>query len=519
MLVYGDRVRTTLPATALAAIAARLQQIRGTSPGIVRHGLLAGALIEAGELAQGLADLELEQRGADGPSPLQDAAVSLVMALASALAISWGSGFEQIGSMPRLENLRKLLPAAPVELKTPEGYAFYAVYPESYLEAAEALADPPTVIGLRSIGTSLAAMVAVGAGAERPLTVRPTGHPFAREVKLRSPPDPARSYAIVDEGPGLSGSSFGAVADLLEDAGVPAERIVFFPSHSGDLGPEASERHRTRWASARRLVNSFDEHHLPGWFADLVGEPIAPLEDLSGGQWRRERDIPADPTRERRKYLLRTDIGAFLLKFAGVGRIGEEKFARAQTLHAAGFCPEPLGFRHGFLIERWHQDTGQPDPETVIGQLGRYLAYRAATFPAADDEGANSDELAAMATRNAGIELKPPAASPRVRTDNRLHAWEWLQLPGGRVLKTDAVDHDNAHDLIGCQPIAWDVGGAKVEFNLSAEETAQLCRETDIDPALLGFYVPCYAAFQLGLWTFAQNDEQVARYRRALASN
>jgi len=313
MLVYGDRARTLLPSAALDAITARLARVRAAEAGVVRHGLLVGALIEAGELAQGLADLEFEARGGDGRTPLQDGAMALVMALASAVAISWASGFAQTGALPRLQQLKRRLPATPVKLKTPEGYAFYALYPETYLEAAETLIQPPTVIGLRSIGTSLSAMVAVGAGSPAPLTVRPTGHPFARKVKLLEAPDPAVAYAVVDEGPGLSGSSFGAVADLLEDAGVAPERIVFFPSHSGDLGPQASERDRARWAAARRLVNPFDECRLLHWFADVVGEPVAPLEDFSGGQWRLGRAIPADPQRERRKYLLRTASGAWLL--------------------------------------------------------------------------------------------------------------------------------------------------------------------------------------------------------------
>ena len=51
---------------------------------------------------------------------------------------------------------------------------------------------------------------------------------------------------IADEGPGLSGSSFLAVADALADAGVAREHIVVLPSHDPDpsrlCAPDAARR-------------------------------------------------------------------------------------------------------------------------------------------------------------------------------------------------------------------------------------------------------------------------------------
>jgi hypothetical protein len=127
----------------------------------------------------------------------------------------------------------------------PEGYAFYALHPALYAAAAARL--PPAdwrVIGIRSIGTGLAAVAASALRAPPPVTVRPGGHPFSRELRL-APELKAEwaahdgSFAVVDEGPGLSGSSFGAVADALERLGVPRERIAFLPGHGGDLGPSS----------------------------------------------------------------------------------------------------------------------------------------------------------------------------------------------------------------------------------------------------------------------------------------
>ena len=41
------------------------------------------------------------------------------------------------------------------------------------------------------------------------------------------------------------------------------------------------------------------------------------------------------------------------------------------------------------------------------------------------------------------------------------------------LLKTDALDHSEGHDLIGCQDIAWDVVGAATELELSAVLAAE----------------------------------------------
>ncbi|HEX5775929.1 MAG TPA: hypothetical protein VFX95_04530, partial [Caulobacteraceae bacterium] len=285
MIVYGDRKRKVDPRTLLRRIEAQLTGLEHVFPGIVRHERLVGAFIEAGELAQGLADAEFEARGGDGPSQMQDAAMALVMALARRVAASWVGDFSALppDCSAHIDALTMLPLPAEVTIKTPEGYAFYAVYPEAYLEAAWELPDHPLVIGLRSIGTSLAAMVAVGAGSAPPLTLRPTGHPFARELKLLAQLPDAACCAVVDEGPGLSGSSFGAVADLLD-----GRRITFFPSHDGDLGPEAGEDHRRRWSTSRRLVKSFDEvvaPRLAAWFSDLAG--AGELEPLRTGARRK----------------------------------------------------------------------------------------------------------------------------------------------------------------------------------------------------------------------------------------
>ena len=209
-------------------------------------------------------------------------------------------------------------------------------------------------------------------------------------------------------------------------------------------------------------------------------------------RYAREAEWPAGQAQlERRKFLLPTADATWLLKFVGLGSMGARKLARARSLHAAGFTPEVAGFRHGFLVERWIDgavslDQWFGDRDRVVAQVGRYLGFRARHFEAGAEQGASLKALAEMARFNTSQTLGEEAARDldrllqdasrlegavrRVETDNRLHAWEWLHTPDGRLLKTDALDHHAGHDLIGCQDIAWDIAGATVELNLSDSE-------------------------------------------------
>jgi len=570
MLVYGDQEVCEDPRRRIARLRCGLAGGTHAAPGPERHGALVTLFIEAAELAQGLADWEFHALGMDDRTPVQDAAIAVVMALAAGVAASWRSAGRWTGrsdgppdtadTLDALERLCALpLPEA-VSMRKGEGYAFYSLYPEAYLEAAARLpprfAGSPVVIGLRSIGTGLAAMAAVALKAPTPVTLRPVGHPFRRELRLSETlratllADPEAAFVIVDEGPGLSGSSFGAVADWLEAQGVAADRIAFLPGHGGELGPQSSDRHRRRWAEAVRPVVGFDdlfrstERPLPPlerWFADSLGPPVAPLEELSGGGWRRLYDtwggLPANPQQERRKFLLRTATGSWLLKFAGLGGAGEQALERARALHAAGFTAEPSTLRHGFLAERWLEDA-RPLTEVTpdaLERLAGYLAFRAERFPAPSGSGAALTELLTMARTNVSEALGDGAAAildgwtadrlaeleaglRRIVTDNRLHRWEWLRLPDGRLMKSDALDHAAAHDLIGCQDIAWDVAGGIVEFDLSDAQAEALCRAVEgavpLDRRLLAFCIPCYIAFQIGYWTFAAGSDPSAAGER-----
>ena len=555
MLVYGDAKRVEDPREKAARIRAGLAGLESAALPIERRALLAEMLVEAGELEQGLRDHQLVLHGEERPSPLGEAAGRLTRAVAGALLASYHAcPFATVALSLALDALLALELPERVTVSVPEGFAFYGLYPETFFQAAEAageLRGPLRVIGIRSIGTSLAAMIAAVAGEDATVfSVRPQGHPFDRRLNLSASLEReilagTGTVAIVDEGPGLSGSSFGCVADWLEDRGVAPETVTFFPSHPGGLGPYAGERHRERWERARRHVADFETVFSPRWAEDLTGTPDGPAEDLSAGRWRerlfpdRSRWPAADLQGERRKLLVTAGGRPWLLKFAGLGRYGREKLALAETLGEAGLIPPVSGLRHGFLVSPWMEEA-RPlprvpgfDRQSLLEILARYLVFRVQRFPVSSGErGATPEKLYEMAAFNAGRLLGSTSLEewrqrlPEIArleqpllTDNRMHAWEWLVLPDGRILKADAVDHHRANDLVGPQDVAWDLAGAAVELDLDEGELDHLATATGTTPVQLGFYTVAYLAFQAGRCTLAAEaveafaPEEAARLR------
>ncbi|WP_414473057.1 hypothetical protein [Microvirga sp. M2] len=568
MLVYGDVESIGTVRDRQQAIGILLDRVNASPPGSERHAALVAAFIGASELIRAIIDADFQEHGFDTLSPAHVDGMEGLSLLARTVVRSWRSGFSQAARPDAFRS--KLLsfdPTLTIRTKQAEGYAFYALYPESYVEAAtrSGLGPETRVIGIRSIGAGLAALVAEALGARPPFTVRPIGHPFQRDITV----DPSfadtlmeerdTAVAVVDEGPGLSGSSFGAVADWLESIGISRDRIHFFPSHSGALGPKASLRHRERWNGASRHVVGMDEllcgsaDRLRSWVETVVGPLKGELEDVSGGAWRtlRYADRASWPAaniqQERRKFLARTEGATWLVKFAGLGESGVKKHARALQLHQAGFTPEIAGSCHGFLIERWHGDAPSLDrhamePADLVNRIGTYLGFRARHCPARTHEGASLAALRAMALHNAAQALGEPSARTldralpdieplsdamnRVFTDNRMMPWEWL-VCGDRAIKADALDHCTTHDLVGCQDITWDIAAVAVEFRLSEPDTRHLCdivqRESNlpVSPALLSFMLPCYLAFQLGAHAMAadalKDSDEEDRLRRAAA--
>jgi len=229
MRVYGDRALTISTAAGLERLGEGLATICGLPGGLARHSQLTGLLIDAAALYQGVADLQLDRYGVDEDTPAQRAGLAVLSRLARAVAASWDDPVLALtfDLDDALERWREAAPEPPLPVRVAEGFAHYAVYPEAYLEAARSASwtSRPCVIGLRSIGVALAPMVAAAFETDAPVIApRPVGEPFARRLALCDPlrvrlRGHAGPYVVVDEGPGLSGSSFGAVGDLLEDVG------------------------------------------------------------------------------------------------------------------------------------------------------------------------------------------------------------------------------------------------------------------------------------------------------------
>ena len=291
-------------------------------------------------------------------------------------------------------------------LRAPEGYLHYAVYPECYGAAAQSLAMPVAgVIGIRSIGTGLAAMVAAASGGAVALTLRPRGEPFRRRIAA----DPAMAedlrrasgaIAVVDEGPGLSGSSFMAVIDWLEQAGVPPHRIHLFPSHDGPPGPQASDDTARRWPRHARHVVPFDRLFLvapaiprTGWLAGSSRSSVRSTarSRISPPALGGARSWAAGALAARHPGDGAPQIPGPRRRPPGAGQISRPRSARrAQAGYGAGarrgrLHGEPLALLHGFLVEDWlpaapHRRLEQLPRPALVARLADYLGFRARAF-------------------------------------------------------------------------------------------------------------------------------------------
>lgn len=522
MIVYGEQKRQVDPAAALDSLASA----RLASPTEIRD-----VLIELGEIEAAVADELCPEVDAPHPqlSGLREAGLALARLFRTPDG-RWKQRFQAaLGQLRAAE-----LPQRAV-ISVPEGYAYYGLAPETYGDAAarffrDARPRSATIIGIRSIGTSLSAFV--GAALEEPgcavrsYTVRPYGHPFQRVLRL-SPEliaawrdRRADYFVIVDEGPGLSGSSFAAVARAVSELGVPDERIVLFPSWYCDGSALRSDTARERWDRHAKYTEA--------------PQPFPGCRDLSAGRWRSlfydsESAWPAvQPQHERRKYLRER----CLLKFAGFGRYGRAKLERARRLWEAGFTPRPIGLEDGYLVSEFV--PGAPVPrltQDLLDTMANYIALLHRCFPSS--RRVPYDQLmemisvnvreglgAACAGKTAPLERFRPAVLEGSTTeiDGRMLPYEWLATGGGYV-KVDTLDHHSDHFFPACQDIAWDVAAACVEFSLSADAQQVLMRHLDGTSIRerLPFYLIAYLSYRMGYCTIAAEalgaSEDANRFR------
>lgn len=601
MIVYGDparEVRLHELAIALGERCAAMAVPAFDGLGSLEQlGLTRSLLIDVGRLEQAGAD-HLERAATDAAGARLGATLRTATdAMAQAFCAVWGRTQDGTPAPTRddvasagLTRARAALDAlirdvddALVTVKTPEGFAFYTLYPEQYCVAAHRWADDHAaavdrdvaVIGVRSIGTTQSAVVATvltarGWRAHR-RTVRPGGAPFARSACLQ-PGDlgGAARALVVDEGPGISGSSMAAVADALERAGLAAPNISFLPGHGGEPGPMASDAVRERWATTRRYVAPlgslrWDARSLPELLASSTGAvcgsqaPVERIDDVGGGAWRAftcddvTRWPPVTARFERAKYRCAlADGNVVLWKFFGAD--AEAAAERAGALFALGWGPRPLGRVHGFVATEWiaGSSSGRADAGACLRDLAAYVHQAAGPPLDVRERSAAVARLAEMLSCNTSEALGPEAAEHTNRWsaaaareaertasatygDGSMEPHGWLRDGTGRLRKVGGIGHDRDHTVVGRQSIAWDVAGTIVEWGLAGRARDRFLRLVgEFHPELLvepwmRFHELAYAAFRLGHATMAATpgadaaeDERDARatewYRHGLAA-
>jgi hypothetical protein len=559
MLIYRDQRSRAHSEDLLHCLRARVNHLGRQ----IHSEIILDILIQAGTLESALTDALFPEF--DGIDPVAGALREVSTAAGHMLWHSWHGRPEPtlawctplLRALDRVET--RQLPRS-VEISVPEGYAYYGLYPEMYLEAAKDFAKGLTpgeavCLGLRTIGSSLSAVVTAAleelGWSLASWTLRPQGHPFSRRPRLT--PELAQAlrskqrvqFLVVDEGPGISGSSFAGTAATLRELGVPPDQIVLFPSWVTDGKQLRSPLARESWSRHRQVSRSFETVWLESGRLNRVFP--GDLTDLSAGRWRdqlyRSRAChPAvQPQHERRKYLLRSppdpNHPATLLKFVGLGSRSDANARRAERLADAGFAPRPLKLAHGFLAMRFVE--GRPlssgdDGSAFLARVAEYLSFLALEYRAEPSTGEPalremitvnlSEGLGQRELERINRRLPDTWTELPVALDARMQPHEWLRTPDGFV-KTDGVDHHADHFLPGCQDIAWDVAGAALELGLGEESRRFLItryRQLSGDSTIssrLPHYAVAYLAFRLGYATLAQEvlgetSDESERFRR-----
>jgi len=387
----------------------------------------------------------------------------------------------------------------------PEGFAYYALNPLNYADAVHSmsLGGNVAVIGIRSIGTTLSAVVAAaarkrGVTANR-ITVRPEGQAWDRKLKLGHEQRQwieehvrrTAHFLVVDEGPGLSGSSFLAVGEALGGAGVPLQDMVFLCSAEPDVSALRAPDAASRWRKFRVCAVR------PPWRI-----PHGAGQYFAEGRWRESLagDWPGSwILLERLKYV----NGVSLLKFEGLGAYGSCVLGRAQMLAAAGFSPtaDPAG--GGFVRYEWLQGRmPRQISRAILDRIAEYCAWRSREFVGSEPTNLGqmlaSNWLAAFGSGNDVPKGLPLECA--VIPDGKMQPYEWLETDKG-LLKLDSVDHGDDHFYPGPTDIAWDLAGAIIEWSLDSQASEYLLARYaqlsgDAPHSRIAQYLLAYALFR-----------------------
>ncbi|MFB3926766.1 MAG: hypothetical protein ACE14T_12000 [Syntrophales bacterium] len=562
MIVFRKQEKITEPREHFARIKRLVHQSQTGSSSSYEDTV--DILVEFGEFEAAVVDALC--KGIDDDNCITQAFRELGILTGSLLFQSWsGETAAHSCLLERIKTGLAALSSIPLPelicVRVAEGYVHYGIFPEMYLEAARkfhhAISPGQVVcIGIRSIGTSLSSVV--GATLQElgcdvhSFTVRPRGHPFNRRILLTLAMERKLTsfagalYLIVDEGPGLSGSSLCSAAQKLSELGIEDDRIILFPCWEPDGTDFVNKSARDCWRRHRKFTATFEEVWIQnGRLSEIL--PLPPQLDISAGRWRAlfysgESSYPAvHPHHEQRKFVcadgelpIRNFIRAkdpavslqdgnglpLLAKFAGLGRYGKLKLARGLKLAERGFTPRPVGLVNGFLITEFvrgepvsRQDVIRKD---LLDTVAQYAAYLKTDSPGAPD--ASTDEIMEMIRTNIGEGLGSEWVKrfdqikgtyrvfdmcEPVAVDGRMLPHDWIRTTKG-FLKSDSLDHHTDQFFPRSQDIAWDISAVSIEFGLDRSQRNYLVeryRSLTGDRFIrhrLPFYSLAYIAYRLG---------------------
>jgi len=450
---------------------------------------------------------ELECALADAASPHAQESTRITDQLAAALIRG-----APVQTSELLQLIERFSLPGEVPISVPESFAYYGLHPCRFAETVAHLktAAQLRVVGIRSIGTTLSAVVLAalrekGVNASR-ITVRPVGHPYDRELELTAEQKswtaaaPGADFLVVDEGPGLSGSSFLCTAEALERNGVPASRITLLGTRKAAANDLRAHDGVSRWKRFRNETVSND--------------PVLPEgaeAPLGGGGWR-DRFLPADsrPGSWTQLEVLKfiSADGRRFFRFEGYGRYGADVARRAQILAASGFCPRYHGRVLGFGCYDFvdGRPLGARDLTLqMVERLSDYCALRTRELRAEVERSSDLENMLRFNWKNEfgvdlGDEVRLEMVSPVV-PDGRMLPQEWLLSNDGTICKVDAVTHGDDHFFPGPCDIAWDLAGAIIEWKIEGTlreaflERYRQQTDDDVRPRLRG-YMLAYSIFR-----------------------
>ena len=540
-MVYRQQRRRAQTAPLLEALRRQVESLARTTH--ADRDDLIFTLIEAGEFTSAVLDTHFPAR--DGVDDVSESCLEIVARLAAAADAAWrgrhrDSAVERYGALKAVDRCQSLELPREVSLSVSEGFAYYAVGPELYAEAARGWVrhqrpDAAWCVGLRTIGVTLAATVAGALEAEhvrtRLLSLRPHGHPFDRQPVLDDILRQAIAassndwWLVIDEGPGISGSSIAGAARVLRRAGVPTSRIVLMPGYAPDIN-RLSEGARAEWSRHEIVAADFERTWLDsGRLAAAAGTTA--LIDVGAGKWRDRATVPGGrpaihPSHERRKFIVEPAGQPALLKFAGYGRYGRELAHRAAVAADEGFAPAVIGLAEGWL--RYEYVASDFGVDAIGGaditRAAEYLSFIRRTRTTSAEP--NLDGLREMAITNAravagdtaalvlgSLPIHDPPAV--VLTDGHMRSHEWVRRQQG-LQKSDGVEHGDDHFFPGPCDIAWDLAGVIEEWQLDSTGAAMLIEHYEASSGddrvarRLPFYRAAYVAFRAAYTALARDQ-------------